>query len=1002
LKIIFVSILTLILTSLAVAGETATTNGLMDVRENAFAFTHARIYRSSDRQIVTGMLLIKDEHIVGIEKENNVPEGYTEIDVAGRYIYPGLIDIYTEYGLPEVITPPFVQTRDSRKMESTKLSAFGVNEAIKAHYRSAQEWIPNAKSAKALRKLGFSTALSFRKDGVARGTSSLSTLGNELAGDAMLEADIAAHYSFEKGTSKQYFPTSRMGMVALLRQSYLDALWYDEQAIKPYEDQTLVAWTKSQGLVQIFETVNWNQALVADRLGDEFEVQYLIKGSGDEYQRLDLIKDTDATYIIPVNYPEAKDLSDPYLAQNATLAELKHWELAPYNLGMMSEKEIPFVITAYGNKGDFWRNLKLAVKNGLDSDLALSALTSIPAAILGQSQNVGALDKGLLANFIITSDTLFSEDAIIQENWIRGARYIVNKPIDDLRGHYQLNVGGQHYQIELLGEIKKPKAQFSNLNSNENDRVTVAFDEHHIAVNLTVKKNTYRLSGWRNQKGWKGQGKDPDGKWLAWSLAPVNSDKQAQINMDAKEAKAPNSSIGKVTYPFLAYGRENLPKATSLLFKNTTVWTNERDGILFNTDVLVQNGKIKKIGKSLTEKNLKVIDGSGFHLSSGIIDEHSHIALLGVNDRATNSAMVRMRDVVNSDDINIYRNLAGGVTAVQLLHGSANPIGGQSAIVKLRWGQSPEEMLIKDAAPFIKFALGENVKQTRHPASIRYPKSRMGVEQVFMDAFGQARQYEKGWQIYNELSRSAKKKKPAPRRDLVHETMLEVLNGERFVTSHSYVQSEINMLMKVAEFYDFRINTFTHILEGYKIADKMAAHGVGGSTFADRWGFKWEVRYAIPYNAALMVQAGVTTAINSDNAEMSRRLNQEAAKTIKYGGLSEEQAWKLVTLNPAKLLHLDERMGSIKVGKDADLVLWTENPLSVYAKVILTLVDGIPYFDAEEDALLQMQVSKERSRIIPKMTSAFLNKNPHRKSQKESGSESDKTPGLSIQGVSAP
>ncbi|MBT8220920.1 MAG: amidohydrolase family protein, partial [Bacteroidia bacterium] len=392
-------------------------------------------------------------------------------------------------------------------------------------------------------------------------------------------------------------------------------------------------------------------------------------------------------------------------------------------------------------------------------------------------------------------------------------------------------------------------------------------------------------------------------------------------------------------------------------------------GILSNTDVLLENGKITRIGKNLNASSATAIDGSGKHLTCGIIDEHTHIAG-GGNDRATNSSMVRIGDQVNSEQISIYRTLAGGVTAAQVLHGSANPVGGQSALIKLRWGESPENLKIKGADEFIKFALGENVKRSSNQQSIRYPQSRMGVEQVYMDGFTNAQEYEKKWKAYNGLSSSEKSKAIKPRRDLVHEAMLEIINGERFITCHSYVQSEINMLMKVAEHFNFRVNTFTHIMEGYKVADKMREHGAAASSFSDWWNYKWEVRYAIPYNAAILHREGVLTAINSDDANMGRRLNQEAAKSIKYGNISEEDAWKMVTLNPAKMLHLDDQMGSIKVGKDADVVLWSDHPLSVYAKAEKTIIDGKVYFDIKEDQLAREANRKERARLIQKIKDA--------------------------------
>jgi imidazolonepropionase-like amidohydrolase len=366
------------------------------------------------------------------------------------------------------------------------------------------------------------------------------------------------------------------------------------------------------------------------------------------------------------------------------------------------------------------------------------------------------------------------------------------------------------------------------------------------------------------------------------------------------------------------------------------------------------------VGKNLSAVNAKIIDATGKHLTAGIIDEHNHIAISeGVNEGTkASSAEVRIGDVVTSEDINIYRQLSGGVTAAQLLHGSANPIGGQSALIKFRWGYAPEKMKIEGADGFIKFALGENVKQSNwgEKFSLRYPQTRMGVEQMYVNYFTKAREYEKNWSNKKNV-----------RRDLELETLLEILNKKRFITCHSYVQSEINMLMHVADSFGFKVNTFTHILEGYKVADKMKAHGVNASTFADWWAYKYEVIDAIPYNATILNKMGINTAINSDDAEMARRLNQEAAKSVKYGKTSEEDAWKMVTLNPAKMLHLDAKMGSIKVGKDADVVVWCDHPLSIYAKAEKTFVDGICFYDVENDVQKRETILRERARLIQKM-----------------------------------
>jgi imidazolonepropionase-like amidohydrolase len=445
----------------------------------------------------------------------------------------------------------------------------------------------------------------------------------------------------------------------------------------------------------------------------------------------------------------------------------------------------------------------------------------------------------------------------------------------------------------------------------------------------------------------------------------------------------PSQNIGEIFYPFTSYGQpekeENIitrfkNRLGAILIKNATVWTNEADGVLKDHDVYIVEGKIVRIAPNIDapkEAFAKIIDAKGKHLTPGIIDEHSHIAIdRGVNEGTqASSAEVRIGDVIDPDDINIYRQLAGGVVAAQLLHGSANPIGGQSALIKLRWGQNAEDMKIDKADGFIKFALGENVKQSNWGDKnvIRFPQTRMGVEQVYYDHFHRAKNYEKQISSYNE---SKLKTKIIPRRDLELEALAEIVKGKRFITCHSYVQSEINMLMKVADSMGFKVNTFTHILEGYKVADKMKSHGVAASTFADWWAYKMEVMDAIPYNAAVLTKMGIVTAINSDDAEMGRRLNQEAAKAVKYGNVSEEDALKMVTLNPAKMLHLDKTMGSIKPGMSADLVLWSDHPLSINAKAEKTMVDGIIYFDAEKDLELRELNKKERQRLIQKMIQA--------------------------------
>ncbi|MGF1532858.1 MAG: amidohydrolase family protein [Bernardetiaceae bacterium] len=949
-------------------------NGLPDPRKAIYAFTNATIYVDPQTTLTNAHLLIQDGRILDVGQKVNIPASAITRDMTGKHIYPGFIDLHTNYGMPKPERSSF-SWGNAETIPPQRPGPFNANDAIKADFNAIDILKTDEKAAQQMRAFGMGTVLTFRPDGAARGTGSLLTLGDDKENQHILKAEAAAHYAFDKGSSKQDYPVSIMGFVALLRQTYLDAQWYDAFGKTQFYDRTLDHWNKKQKLPQIFETKDLLNLFRADRLGDEFGVQYILTGNGDEYQRLDAIKATGATLILPLNFPDAYDVANPLTALHVSLAQLKHWELAPSNPAALAREKIPFALTTAGCKDakTFFAHLQKAIQYGLPTSEALRALTTTPATLLGVQDQIGALRKGMVANFLIASGDLMTDPkARLHHNYIRGRAYEIEAlpPSDDPAGRYQIN---DTLQLHISGTPQKP--DFVLYAGNDTIKATGKIDDQQITLHFAQKEQSYRLAGWRsNTKDWSGNAQGPDGNWFPWQARYQADSTEKKSDTTATDSKKPDD-LGPVLYPFMAYGTPELPQQQTILFKNATVWTNEAEGILPETDVLIRNGKIAQIGKNLTApKDAQTVDATGMHLTSGVIDEHSHIALSSVNDVMTISSMVRMRDAVNPNDPSIYRQLAGGVTAAQLLHGSANPIGGQSAIIKLRWGATAEQMLIEGADPFIKFALGENVKRSWNNNSIRYPQTRMGVEQVYRSAFTQAHEYGKAWDDFRN-----KKTSIAPRRDLALDALLEIINSKRFISCHSYVQSEITMLMRVAEQFGFRVNTFTHILEGYKVADKMKAHGVGASSFADWWAYKFEVYEAIPYNPALMHEQGLVVAINSDDAEMGRRLNQEAAKVVKYGGVSEEEAWKMVTLNPAKLLHLDDRMGSIKVGKDGDVVLWSDHPLSIYAQAQLTLIDGKVYFDRKADQERRAYVQAERQRLTTQMLKAKSEGKPTQK-----------------------
>lgn len=940
-------------------------NGVADERAEHYAFTNATIYVKPGQVIQNGTLVIQKGKIVSASAGQEKPKGAVVIDLAGKTIYPSFIDLYTAYGLPDGKAEG-ERPRRQPQMLSNKEGAYAWNEALKTEFNAHAHFVHDNKTAESMRKLGFGTVLAHRKDGISRGTGTLVALGDQSEHELILLPRASHHLSFIKGTSTQNYPSSLMGMIALLRQTYHDGQWYDTHGKNVEQNFSLEAWNEVQALPQIFEVRSRLDILRANKLGTAFGKSYIYMGNGDEYQRLEEIQKTESAVILPLNFPKAYDVEDPFDEQLVDLSDMMHWELAPTNPARMAKAGVPIAFTTADlkKKDAFLKHIQKAIEYGLTKKQALAALTTTPAQLINASDQVGTLEAGKRANFLITSGDLFEKGTTLYENWVLGKPYRLKSWQDEIlkEGVYNLQIGEQSYTLEVNRSKDKPKLKIPTSDSTSID-VKYKLDGKLISLQFRQKEGLTRLSGLIDNLNWSGNGRNETGDWVQWSAGPTRALVKKEDSKEDKTVKDQSTLVDKtVPKPFIGYGWTEKPSTEHLLITNATVWTNETDGILQEADVRIQNGKIVEIGKDLSAKGATTLDGKGKHLTSGIIDEHSHIAISrGVNEGTqVSSAEVSIADVVNSDDVNLYRQLAGGVTMAQLLHGSANPIGGQSAIIKFRWGQEPEVMKDAKAAPFIKFALGENVKQSNwgDDYRIRFPQTRMGVEQVYEDYFTRAREYD-----------TKRKNGTLKRRDMDLEAVAQILNSERFITCHSYQQGEINMLMKVADRHGFTVNTFTHILEGYKIADKMAKHGAGGSSFSDWWAYKYEVIDAIPYNAALMQSQGVVVSINSDDAEMGRRLNQEAAKSIKYGNMTEEEAWKLVTLNPAKLLRLDDHVGSIKVGKDADLVLWNNNPLSVYAKPEATWVDGVRYFDLKRDEALKEQIKSERNRLVQAMLS---------------------------------
>ena len=797
--------LILFISTTSIAQKTFPVNGVADVKDGCYAFTNATILKDATTTLQNATLIIKQGKIVSVGNNIVIPPNAVIINCEGKYIYPSFIDIFSDYG---IATPQranaggFGNFFAPQQITSNTKGAFGWNQAIKSETEGGKLFSVDDSKAKSLRDLGFGAVVTHQKDGIARGTGVLVSLANQNDNLVILKEKAAAFYSFNKGTSSQSYPSSMMGSIALLRQSFLDANWYKSNPTAEGVNLSLKSWNENQSLPQIFDASDkWN-ALRADKIGDEFGVQFIIKAGGNEYQRMKEIAETKASYILSLNYPAAIDVDDPNDLRFVGLDDLKHWELAPTNAAAFEKEGVNFCLTSADltNVADFTANLRKAIENGLSESKALEALTKTPATLVGSFDKVGSLDAGKIANFIITSGPVFAEKTTILQNWTQGIKNsIKDDNWYDIKGTYNLtattNSGTKNISVELKD------AGVASFMIKDTITGKYSFDGNLIKLSYSEGRGTNAketiLSGAITDKTLNGTGRDAMGNTFTWTAI---FDKKADTKADSVKPKT-TPNLGKVVYPFLGYGNASIPKQENILIKNATVWTSEKEGILNNTDILLKNGKIAAIGKNLTDTTAKTIDATGKHVSAGVIDEHSHIAAASINEGGQSvTSEVRIADNLNPDDMNIYRQLSGGVTTSHILHGSANTIGGQTQLIKLRWGANAEDLKFAGADGFIKFALGENVKRSASTqGNTRFPDTRMGVNQVLMDAFQRASDYQKQWKDAEENNKKKGATQMQMRRDLELDALVEIMNKKRFITCHSYVQSEINATMKVAD-----------------------------------------------------------------------------------------------------------------------------------------------------------------------------------------------------------
>ena len=881
-----------------------------------FAIENARVVTVSGATLDGATVVVDNGVIAAVGRGAAPPAGAWVVDGAGKTVYPGLFDAFTTlghgsapegggfgaFGGPgegaEGEPPPHSWGPEDRPGTSTWLTAA---DDIDGGDERFEEW----------RRAGFTTVLSTLHAGLVPGQAAVLNLRSFERAREMVVATPAAMRVNLRDRARTFtgYPGSSMGVFAYLKQLYYDAMHYRD-AWAAYEadprGKRRPEWDPALDPVRRQFAEGWPALFPADGRSDigralaatrEMGVRPVVYGAQQAWAGADLLAEAGVPALVNLDWPEPPADGDPEAVPD--LSQLRRYDRAPTTPAALAAAGVRFAFYSGGldGPGEALAAVRRAVAQGLAEDAAVRALTLAPAEIFGVADRLGSIDEGKIANLIVTDGGLLEEDTRVEVVFVDGEMF---------------EVGGNE---EAEGGDEGEGGDEEVAEEEEGDRETEA--------------GPRRGRGRGGPPGRGGRGRD-----------------------SGPDPAAPPVPMSANTGPY---------RDDPVTFIGGATVLTASHGTLENADIVIRDGKIAEIGSGLSApRDATVVDATGMYVTPGIIDAHSHMAAMSINEGTVNvSSMVTIEDVIRPEDIGMYRALAGGVTTINILHGSANPIGGGNAVIKLRWGADADDLLI-GAHPGIKFALGENTKRDRDPD--RYPASRMGVQDVIRQAFLDARGYMAEWDAYEAGGRRG----VAPRRDLKLEALMQILKGERWVHSHCYRADEILQLLRLAEEFDFTVRTLQHVLEGYKIADEIAAHGAGASTFSDWWAYKVEAYDAIPHNAALMAERGVLVTINSDSGEEIRHLNQEAAKAIKWGGLDEEQALRLVTLNAAIQFGIDDRTGSIDEGKDADLVIWDGHPLSMYGKAVQTYVDGKLYFDIDLDRERQAALEAEKEALVEK------------------------------------
>ena len=975
LKILLFNLLILLMVNEILFSGYEPEQGLRDRTPSLIAITGATVHPEPGVIWESATIVIQDELIIAAGAELEPPPGARIIDHSGKHIYAGFIDMYVPVDV---------------NLGEQSLANPHWNKRIHPDWKPTLTDLSSSKR-KRLQKSGFTVAQLVPDKGIFRGEGRVTAITDQVQKDFLTPASVVQCFTPEHGgEDDEDYPNSLLGALALIRQTFYDAQWYQDardiytaypESNRPPEVNTAFE-TLAQHLKNNFPlmavTKNELDAITAIEQAKEFDLNLWLLGSGYEYRRLSRIAAASSLVITPINFPESPSLESRSGSLEVTLRDLRHWDRAPENPLRLIEAGVPIVLTSYGHNSttDFRHNLQLTISRGVLDTQALRALTTGPARHLGLEQQLGTITAGKLA-FLTVANGDYFKGARIHSIWQAGNETAIdNTPEPPVLGTWKMP--GIKFSDPLTIKLKKSRGNYEGDIYQNNSKVelmgvdyvaprlTMSFASDSLSLNLP---GICQIECWVTADQCKGTLVDGGGDEYPVTLKLLEAKSTSKYSTPSGRGSVSHLSD---RFPDGAFGWEEIPTAPqTVVFQNAQVWTCSDQGILPESDVIIRDGYIIEIGSNLAlPPYAQVIDASGMHLTPGIIDCHSHTAERAVNEGSQAiTSEVRIADVIDPDDIAIYRELAGGVTTMHLLHGSANPIGGQDAVLKLKWGEVAADMIYDPAPPGIKFALGENVKQSNwgEKYTTRYPQTRMGVDQIIRDSFNAAWEYGQRHADYQALGELESKSTIPPRIDLELAALYEVLSRNRMIHCHAYRQDEMLNLVRIAADYNLHLATLDHGLEGYKIGEYLLEHDIGVTSFSDWWAYKFEVYDAIPWNGSLLHQLGVSVSFKSDSDELARRLNLEAAKAVKYGNLDPHEALKLVTINAADQLGITEFTGSIEPGKDADIALWNGNPLSTMSRCEQTWVEGIPRFTRHHDREMLQRDLTERTILIQKV-----------------------------------